>query len=85
MLGNDHRAADAYKHIDWPIETLRNPDGSPLLRAAACVRGWLDLLRVVIDRTVGWVPAFLEHLNTWLNAKLGASWWDDPTFDLGMS
>jgi hypothetical protein len=84
MLGNDHRVADAYKHIDWPVDTLRNPDGSPLLRAAACVRGWLDLLRLVIDRTVGWVPAFLEHLNTWLNVQLGARWWDGLDFDTGM-
>jgi len=77
MLGNDHRVADAYKRIDWPEKTLRSPDGSPLLRAAACIRGWLDLLRVVIDRTVGWVPDFLEHLSDWLVTKLGPRWWDD--------
>ena len=75
MLGNDHRVVDAYK-ITWPEATLRNPDGDPLLRAAGCLRGWLDLLRVVIDRSLGWIPAFLE----WLAAKLqevhGPRWWD---------
>jgi len=84
MLGNDHRAHDAHK-LTWPPQTLRNPDGSPLLRAAACIRGWLDLLRVILDRTVGWVPAFLEYLHDWLVSRLGATWWHDLDFDLGVT
>ena len=74
MLGNDHRVADSHK-VTWPVETLRNPTGSPLLKAAASLQGWLDLLRVVIDRTVGWVPAMLEKLHDWLVAEHGPQYW----------
>jgi hypothetical protein len=75
MPANDHSAASDYQQ-DWPLATLRNPDGSPLLRAAASVRAWLDTLRLVMERTVGWVPALLEALDAWLRATLGERWWD---------
>jgi hypothetical protein len=75
MPGNDHRIVSDNQH-DWPLDTLRNPDGSPLLRAAASIRGWLDILRLIIERTVGWVPAFLEALDAWLRESLGERWWD---------
>jgi hypothetical protein len=57
------------------METLRNPDGSPLLRAAASIRGWLDTLRLIMERTVGWVPAFLEWLDARLRVTIGVQWW----------
>ena len=85
MLGNDHRVADTFKRLDWPETTLRNPDADPLVRAAGYLRGWLDLLDVVIHRTVGWIPLFLENLATWLVARLGPRWWIDITFALGPS
>lgn len=72
--GNDHRVIDDLKY-DWPPGTLRNPDGSPLLRAAACLRGWLDTLQIIVSRTVGWIPAFLEALDAWLTITLGGFWW----------
>src|SRR5262245_22530516 len=31
MPGNDHHILSDYQH-DWPLDTLRNPDRSPLLR-----------------------------------------------------
>ncbi len=74
---NDHAVVTWKYQPYWPRETLRNPEGSPLLRAAASVRGWLDLLRLVIERTVGWVPAVLEHLDAWLREEAGPRWWDD--------
>src|SRR5438270_703003 len=61
----------------WPQETLRNPDASPLLKAAAALRSWLDVMRLLIERVVGWVPPFLEHLDAWLRDQLGPRWWDD--------
>ncbi len=79
--GNDHRVIDDRKR-DWPRDTLRNPDGSPLLRAAACLRGWLDTLRHVVDETVGWIPAFLELIDRWLVQLLGARWWDRMPLEL---
>ena len=75
LLGNDHRVASA-SQADWPPGTLRNPDVSPLLKAAAMVRGWLDALAVVIERA-GWVPAFLEWLDGVLREAIGAAWWSD--------
>jgi hypothetical protein len=72
--GNDHRVVDDRKH-DWPRETLRNPDGSPLLRAAAALRGWLNTLELIVERTVGWIPAFLETLDRWLTQQYGPQWW----------
>jgi hypothetical protein len=73
---NDHRVLSDLQ-LPWPRETLRNPDGSPLLRAAAAIRGWLDVLWLVITRSVGWVPEFLEELDAWLRERVGPRWWDD--------
>jgi hypothetical protein len=66
-----------------PGTRCANPDGSPLLCAAACLRGWLDTLRLIIDRTVGWIPPFLEQLDEWLAHQLGHGWWHQmPTVDV---
>jgi len=74
LPGNDHRVRSDYQ-VDWPREALRNPEGSPLLRAAATVRGWLDVLRLIIERAAGWVPAFLEWLDAQLVIVHGPRWW----------
>ena len=76
MPGNEHRIASELQYA-WPEGTLRNPDGSPLLRAAAALRGWLDLLYLVMVRTVAWIPAFLEQLDAFLRERLGPRWWND--------
>ena len=73
---NDHRVLSG-RQLTWPIETLRNPDNSPLLIAAAALRGWLDVLWLIIVRTVGWIPTLLELLDAWLREQLGPRWWDD--------
>jgi hypothetical protein len=73
---NDHKILSEYQDR-WPRRTLQNPDGSPLLRAAAATRGGLDILHLIIARTVGWVPRFLERLDAWLRRKLGDRWWDE--------
>ena len=72
---NDHRVLSDFQQ-QWPEATLRNPDGSPLLRAAASIRGLLDVLRLIMERTVGWIPPFLEALDSWLRDQLGGRWWD---------
>lgn len=59
----------------WPPTTLRNPDGSPLLRAAASLRGWLDILQLLIERTVGRIPAVLEQLDAALCGQIGPCYW----------
>jgi hypothetical protein len=73
---NDHAVLSANQRL-WPRETLRNPDGSPLLRAAAAVRGWADVLRLILERTIGWVPSFLEQLDDLLRQRLGELWWQE--------
>lgn len=74
---NDHSTLTHKHQAAWPRDTLRNPDGSPLLKAAAATRGWLDVLRLIIERTVGWIPGFLERLDEWLRIKIGDRWWGE--------
>jgi hypothetical protein len=76
LPGNEHRVLSGRQGV-WPRETLRNPDGSPLLKAAAALRGWLDVLWLIMTRTVGWIPEFLEQLDAWLQVKVGERWWDE--------
>ena len=80
LPGNDHRVKSDLM-ADWPETTIRNPSRSPLIRAAATIRGWLDVLWVIITRGVGWIPEFLERLDAWLTRLHGDRWWTDP--DLG--
>lgn len=72
---NDHRSLSEAQQHQWPVDTLRNPQGSPVLRAAAALRGWLDVLRLILERTVGWIPAFLERLDATLVVALGERYW----------
>lgn len=78
---NDHAVlTDAQQ--DWPRETWRNPDGSPLLTAAGALRGWLDVLRLMLERTVGWIPAMLESLDQMLRTTIGNAWWTTPGYEV---
>lgn len=72
--GNDHRVLSEYQRY-WPDDTLRNPEHSPLLVAAAAIRGWLDVLRVIIERSIAWIPEFLEWLHRILVDSYGPDWW----------
>jgi hypothetical protein len=76
LPANDH-AVVSENQACWPRETLRNPDGSPLLKAAAALRGWLEMVRLAIERSVGWIPEFLERLDAWLRQQHGNGWWND--------
>ncbi|MBA2469157.1 MAG: hypothetical protein H0V37_07100 [Chloroflexia bacterium] len=70
---NEHRILSD-RQQDWPRGTFRNPDQSPLLQAAAAIRGWLDILILILERAVGWIPGFLEALDAWLCARIGPEW-----------
>jgi hypothetical protein len=78
--GNDHAALSELQ-AQWPEETLRNPDQSPLLRIAAILRGWLDILQTVIDRGVRWIPPALEGLDEILTDRFGPRWWEELGWD----
>jgi hypothetical protein len=70
---NDHRVLSDFQQ-DWPTNTVCNLDGSPLLQAAAAIRGWMDILVLILERIIGWIPRFLEALDAWLRERLGPGW-----------
>ncbi len=72
--GNDHRVLSDMQ-IDWPRETLHNPNKSPLIRVVAMIRGFLDLLWLLIMRILPWIFA-LENLDRLLVDAHGTDWWD---------
>jgi len=72
---NDHRAELTPAQYDWPKRTLENSDGSPLLAAAACIRGFVDTIFYLIDKLLLWIPEMLEVLDRFLAEKLGPKWW----------
>jgi hypothetical protein len=72
---NDHRACLSVAQEDWPRSTLMNAQGSPLLAAAACVRGFVDMVLYLIERGLPWTADMLETLDELLVQKLGPRWW----------
>ena len=76
FTGNLHRATDDGKK-DWPKKTLHNPEGSPALKAAACVRATGDWLLMIVGCLLGWVALFLEWLDERLTDLHGRRWWDE--------
>lgn len=76
LPANEHRMASDMQQ-DWPQRTLRNPDSSPLLKASGAIRGFLDILRLIIDRVLGWIPEYLEKLDASLTSHFGQRWWNE--------
>jgi hypothetical protein len=72
---NDHRAILSEVQRDWPQKTLENPDGCPLLAAAASIRGFNDVLRYLTDDLLMWAATVLEVLSAFLHEELGPAWW----------
>ena len=66
---------------DWPKQTRENPDGSPLLASAACIRGFIDYLYYLIDKFLSWIPEMLEILHDFLVKKFGPKWWVNTELD----
>ena len=73
---NDHRAELNTAQQDWPRETRENSRGSPLLKAAGCMRGFIDTLYNLIKRLLGWIPDMLEQLDALLTKLFGERWWE---------
>lgn len=73
---NDHRADLSVTQQNWPQETLSNPDKSPLLTAAAFIRGFVDTVVYLMTEFLLWVARLLELLDTVLREKLGEKWWN---------
>jgi hypothetical protein len=77
---NDHRAVLSEAQYEWPSKTLRNPDRSPLLSAAACIRGIVDTITYLLEKLLAWIPPFLEMLDQFLVEQFGSRWWSDSDF-----
>jgi hypothetical protein len=72
---NDHRAELNEDQRDWPPGTLENPDGSPLLAAAACIRGFIGTIQYLVKELLFWIADLLETLNKHLVEEHGPKWW----------
>jgi hypothetical protein len=72
---NDHVAELTAAQHDWPKPTLENRDGSPLLAAAACVRGFIDTVLHLVEKGLHWIADMLEKADAFLKDKLGPQWW----------
>lgn len=72
---NDHRAELNTAQFDWPKKTRENPDGSPLLAAAGCIRGLVDYVIYLIKKCVNWIPEMLEKLDEYLTQERGTKYW----------
>jgi len=70
---NDHRARLSADQHDWPRQTLENPNGSPLLVAAASLRGYSDTTIYLLETLLH--PDMLEALDAFLIEKRGPKWW----------
>ena len=72
---NAHRARLSVAQFTWPSKTLRNPNKSPLLAVAACVRGFIDFFDYCIDEFLRPLPPILENIDSHLTERLGPHWW----------
>lgn len=72
---NDHRAELSVAQYEWPKKTRENPDGSPLLAAAGCIRGFIDTVLYLIQKGLQWIAGMLEKLDAFLVEQLGPKWW----------
>jgi hypothetical protein len=59
---NDHRAILSVAQFDWPQDTLENPNSNPYLQMAASIRGFIDMLRYLIDKLLWPIAEALEAL-----------------------
>ncbi len=72
---NDHRAGLSVSQTDWPKSTVVNAQGSPLVAAAASVRGFIDTVLYLIEQGLIWIADMLEKLDQVLLKELGSQWW----------
>lgn len=72
---NDHRAELSEAQREWPKATLHNVDGSPVLAAAAWIRGIVDQVVYLFEKGLLCAMEMLEKLDTFLRDKLGRYWW----------
>lgn len=72
---NDHRAVLSVEQYGWPKATLENPEHSPLLAAAATLRGVSDTIIYLVTVFIEWIALMLESLDAWLCEQRGPQYW----------
>jgi hypothetical protein len=78
---NDHRAELSVAQYDWPKQTLENPDGSPLLAKAACIRGYIDTNDYLVTKLLLPGAEVYELLDELLREKFGEKWWENTELE----
>jgi len=78
---NDHRAELSVAQYDWNSEVLQNPEGNPLLKLSARIRGFIDTVFHLLKSLLLKIPEALELLNSILVEKLGPQWWVGTRFE----
>jgi hypothetical protein len=78
---NDHRTELSPAQYDWSKATLENPEGSPLLASAACIRGFVDTVIYLIKALLLPKAEMLEVLDAYLKSKLGPKWWENTPLE----
>lgn len=72
---NDHRAVLNVAQYGWRQLTLENPNASPLLARAACIRGYIDTNDYLVNELLLPGAEVFELLDTLLKDKFGEKWW----------
>jgi hypothetical protein len=72
---NDHVADLNAAQQDWPKQTRENPESSPFIAAAACIRGFIDTIVYLINKGLHWIADMLEMADAHLTERLGKQWW----------
>jgi len=71
---NDHRAVLSTDQYEWPRRTKENPDQSPLIAIAACIRGACATIIYVLENLLFKIPEYLEKLDAFLTFYFGPKW-----------
>ena len=77
---NDHRARLSVDQYEWPKQTLQNPHRSPLLAAAACIRGFISTVAYLLESLLSWTAEMMEKLDHYLTERWGEQWWRNTEF-----
>jgi hypothetical protein len=72
---NDHRSILNEQQYSWPKATRENALGSPLLAAAASIRGLFDTIVYLLHKLLLWIPELLEMLDAFLAMHFESMWW----------